>query len=186
SVRNIKETLRLCGADDSIRTSLLDHRFVAGSDSLYRESARELDRFLYFNNGDRFIEKKIREMRARHAKVGSTVYLLEPNVKEGRGGLRDLQTAVWGARIKYKCDNLSELRKKGVVVDRTVEAIRHVLDYLLRVRNELHYLQGKKADVLGFEVQEQMADPRRDSPTRSSRRWGDSSRRRGAASRSSS
>jgi len=158
SVRNIKETIRLADADDSIRTALLDHRLVAGDDSLYRESARELDKFLYYSGGDRFIEKKIREMRARHAKVGSTVYLLEPNVKDGRGGLRDLQTAVWGARIKYKCDGLRELRKKGVVGARTVEAIRHDLDYLLRVRNELHYLQGKKSDVLTFEVQEQMAE----------------------------
>jgi [protein-PII] uridylyltransferase len=158
SVRNIKETIRLGGADDSIRTALLDHRLVVGDDSLYRESTRELDRFLYFQGGDKFIGKKIAEMRSRHAKVGSTVYLLEPNVKEGRGGLRDLQTAVWGARIKYKCDDLEALRKKGVVGSRTVEAIRHVLDYLLRVRNELHYLQGKKSDVLGFEVQERLAD----------------------------
>jgi [protein-PII] uridylyltransferase len=158
SVRNIKETIRLAGADDSIRTALLDHRLVAGDDSLYRDSTRELDRFLYFQGGDKFIGKKIAEMRSRHAKVGSTVYLLEPNVKEGRGGLRDLQTAVWGARIKYKCDDLEALRKKGVVGARTVEAIRHVLDYLLRVRNELHYLQGKKSDVLGFEVQERLAD----------------------------
>ena len=157
SVRNIKETIRLAGADDSIRTSLLDHRFIAGNEPLYRESASELDKFLYFSGGDQFIEKKIREMRLRHAKVGSTVYLLEPNVKEGRGGLRDLQTAVWCARIKYKCGDLSELRRKGVVGTRTVEAIRHVLDYLLRVRNELHYLQGKKADILSFEVQDQLA-----------------------------
>jgi [protein-PII] uridylyltransferase len=158
SVRNIKETTRLAGMDDSIRTALLDHRLVVGDDSLYRESARELDRFLYFQGGDKFIGKKIAEMRSRHAKVGSTVYLLEPNVKEGRGGLRDLQTAVWGARIKYKCEDLAALRKKGVVGAPTVEAIRHVLDYLLRVRNELHYLQGKKADVLGFEVQERLAE----------------------------
>ena len=90
SVRNIKETIRLAGADDSIRTALLDHRLVVGDDSLYRESTRELDRFLYFQGGDKFIGKKIGEMRSRHAKVGSTVYLLEPNVKEGCGGLRDL------------------------------------------------------------------------------------------------
>ncbi len=158
SVRNIKETIRLAGGDDSIRTSLLDHRLVTGDDSLYCDSALELDKFLYFQGGDKFIGKKISEMRSRHAKVGSTVYLLEPNVKEGRGGLRDLQTAVWGARIKYKCDDLEELRKKGVVGARTVEAIRHVLNYLLRVRNELHYLQGKKADVLGYEAQELLAD----------------------------
>jgi len=158
SVRNIKETIRFAGSDDSIRTALLDHRLVAGDDSLYIESARELDKFLYFQGGDKFIGKKIGEMRSRHSRVGSTVYLLEPNVKEGRGGLRDLQTAVWGARIKYKCGDLADLRKKGVVGARTVEAIRHVLDYLLRVRNELHYLQGKKADVLGFEVQESLAE----------------------------
>ena len=164
SVRNIKETIRLAGTDDSIRTALLDHRLVTGDDSLYGESTRELDRFLYFQAGDKFIEKKIREMRSRHAKVGSTVYLLEPNVKEGRGGLRDLQTAVWGARIKYKCDDLAELRRKGVLGARTVEAIRHVLDYLLRVRNELHYLQGKKADILGFEVQERLAERFRYQP----------------------
>ena len=164
SVRNIKETIRLAGADDSIRTALLDHRLVTGDDSLYGESTRDLDRFLYFQAGDKFIEKKIREMRSRHAKVGSTVYLLEPNIKEGRGGLRDLQTAVWGARIKYKCDDLAELRRKGVLGARTVEAIRHVLDYLLRVRNELHYLQGKKADILGFEVQERLAERFRYQP----------------------
>ena len=158
SVRNIRETIRLAGADDSIRTALLDHRFVAGDADLYRESARELDRFLYFSDGDKFIGKKIREMRARHAKYGATVYLLEPNVKEGRCGLRDLQTALWCARIKYKCADLSELRRKGVVGGRTVEAMRHVLDYLLRVRNELHYLQGKKSDVLTFEVQDRMAE----------------------------
>jgi [protein-PII] uridylyltransferase len=158
SVRNVKETIRLAGADDSIRTSLLDHRLVAGDDSLYGGSMRELDKFLYFQGGDKFIGKKVGEMRSRHAKVGSTVYLLEPNVKEGRGGLRDLQTAVWGARVKYKCDNMEELRKKGVVGARTVEAVRHVLDYLLRVRNELHYLQGKKADVLGFEMQERLSE----------------------------
>jgi [protein-PII] uridylyltransferase len=158
SVRNIKETIKLAGSDDSIRTSLLDHRLVAGDQPLYDVSTAELDRFLYYHAGDKFIEKKIGEMRSRHAKIGSTVYLLEPNIKEGRGGLRDLQTVVWCARIKYKCNDLSEVRKKGVVGARTVEAIRHVLDYLLRVRNELHYLQGKKADVLGFEVQERLAE----------------------------
>ncbi len=158
SVRNIRETIRLAGADDSIRTALLDHRLVAGDASLYAEAARDLDRFLYFQGGDKFIGKKVAELRSRHARFGSTVYLLEPNVKEGRGGLRDLQTAVWGARIKYKCGGLADLRMKGVVGARTVEAIRHVLDYLLRVRNELHYLQGKKTDVLGFEVQERLAE----------------------------
>ncbi|MEW6719940.1 MAG: [protein-PII] uridylyltransferase, partial [Thermodesulfobacteriota bacterium] len=116
------------------------------------------DRFIYYASGDRFIDRKIEEMRSRHEKVGSTVFLLEPNVKEGRGGLRDLQTAVWTARVKYKCRNLAELRQKGVVDFRAVEGIRLVMDYLLRVRNELHYVLGKKSDVLTFEAQEQIAE----------------------------
>jgi len=158
SVRNVKEAIRLGSADDSIRSSLLDYRYVAGDPGLLAEDSVELDRFVYYAEGDRFIDRKIEEMRLRHEKIGSTVYLLEPNVKDGRGGLRDLQTAVWTARVKYKCRNLSELRKKGVVDVQAVEGIRHVMDYLLRIRNELHYLRDKKSDVLSFESQELLAE----------------------------
>ena len=158
SVRNVKETIRLGASDDSIRTSLLDYRFVAGDRAFLEEASKDLERFLYYSAGDRFIDKKISEMRARHEKVGSTVFLLEPNVKEGRGGLRDLQTAVWAARVKYKCRDLRELRQKGVVNVQAVEGVRHVMDYLLRIRNELHYVLGKKSDVLSFEAQEQLTE----------------------------
>ena len=65
--------------------------------------------------------------------------MLEPNVKDGCGGLRDLQTAVWAARVKFKCRTLRELQQKGVIDVRAAEGIRHVTDYLLRIRNELHY-----------------------------------------------
>ncbi len=158
SVRNVKETLRMAAMDDSIRTALLDYRFIAGSEPFFRESEKEIEKYLFYTDADKFIEKKISEMRARHAKYGSTVYVLEPNVKEGRGGLRDLHTAVWTARVKYKCGSLVDLRNKGVLSSQTIRAIRHVLSWLLRIRNGLHYLTGKKTDVLTFEIQEQMAD----------------------------
>jgi [protein-PII] uridylyltransferase len=158
SVRNMKETIRLGAADDSIRTSLMDYRYVAGDLAFLQEAGKDLERFIYYAAGDKFIEKKVSEMRARHEKVGSTVFLLEPNVKEGRGGLRDLQAAVWAARVKFKCHDLHELQQKGVVNVQAVEGIRHVLNYLLRVRNELHYILGKKTDVLSFEAQEQLTE----------------------------
>ncbi|MBI5343287.1 MAG: [protein-PII] uridylyltransferase [Deltaproteobacteria bacterium] len=158
SVRNVKETVRMAAMDDSIRTALLDYRFIAGSEPFFRDSEKDLEKFLFYADADKFIEKKIAEMRARHAKYGSTVYVLEPNVKEGRGGLRDLHTAIWTARVKYKCDNLVDLRNKGVLSSQTIRAIRHVLSWLLRLRNGLHYLTGKKTDVLTFEIQEQMAE----------------------------
>ena len=158
SLRNVKETIKMASADDSIRTALMDYRFVAGDEPFFRESVRDIEKFLFFTDADRFIEKKLAEMRNRHGKYGETVYVLEPNVKEGKGGLRDLHSAVWAARIKYKCRDLVELRNKGVIGKRAVRAIEHVQDYLLRVRNELHFLAGKKADVLTFEVQDPLAE----------------------------
>jgi [protein-PII] uridylyltransferase len=158
SVRNLKETIRLGGQDDSIRTALMDYRFVAGDAAFFQEAGKELEKFLYYSGGDRFIETKIREMRSRHDRVGATVYLLEPNIKDGRGGLRDIHTALWAARVKYKVRDLAGLRQKGVLSAQNAEAIRHVLDYLLRVRNELHYILGKKSDVLTFEAQEQLTE----------------------------
>ena len=85
SVRNVKEAVRMAAADDSIRTALLDFRFIAGSAPFFGEAEKEIEKFLFYANADKFIEKKIQEMRSRHAKYGSTVYVLEPNVKEGRG-----------------------------------------------------------------------------------------------------
>lgn len=158
SVRNIRETIRMASSDDSIRTALLDFRFVAGDEPFFKQAAGEIENFLFFHDSDRFIEKKLMEMRNRHAKYGETVCVLEPNIKEGKGGLRDLHSAVWAARVKYKSRNLVELRNKGVVGDRTVRAIRHAEDYLLRVRGELHAFAGKKTDVLSFEVQDALAE----------------------------
>lgn len=158
SVRNVKETVRMAAMDDSIRTALLDYRLIAGSEPFFLDAEKELASFLFYTDADKFIEKKIAEMRSRHAKYGSTVYVLEPNVKEGRGGLRDLHTAFWTARVKYKSAGLVDLRNKGVVSSQTSRAIMHVMSWLLRVRCELHSLTGKKTDVLTFEVQEQMAE----------------------------
>jgi [protein-PII] uridylyltransferase len=158
SVRNTRETLKMATADDSIRTALLDFRFLAGDEPFFRDAAREIEKFLFFTDADRFIEKKLSEMRNRHAKYGETVYVLEPNVKEGKGGLRDLHSAVWAARVKYKCRDLIDLRNKGVIGEKTVRAIGHAQDYLLRIRSELHFLAGKKTDLLTFEVQDPMAE----------------------------
>lgn len=157
-VRSVREAIRMASADDSVRTALLDYRLVAGDPDFFAEAEKEIARFLYFTDSDRFIEKKIGEMSARHGRFGNTVFVLEPNLKEGKGGLRDLQTALWAARIKYKCRDLVELRNKGVVPHQAVLAYGHALDRLLRIRNELHDLAGKKTDTLTFEVQEAMAE----------------------------
>lgn len=157
SVRSVRDTIRMAAADDSVRTALMDCRMVAGDEALYGESIPEIERFLFYTNADRFIDGKRKEMQLRHAKFGETVYVLEPNIKEGKGGLRDLHTALWAARVKFKCRERKELRNKGVLSSKTIRAVEHAEDWLLRVRNELHFLTGKKSDVLTFEVQDRMA-----------------------------
>ncbi len=158
AVRGVKETLRMAAADDSVRTALLDFRFLAGDSEFFGRAAPEFEKFLYYVDTGRFLETKFREMRARHGKYGETVYVLEPNLKEGKGGLRDLHTALWAARIRYKCRDLVELRNKGAIGTKTLRGFLHVRDYLLRVRSELHGVANKKADVLTFEVQEPLAE----------------------------
>lgn len=157
AVRNSAEAIRYAASDDTIRTALLDHRFLAGDSPFYREACVEIDKFLLYSGADRFIETKIEEMRKRRAKQGGTVFVLEPNMKEGVGGLRDLQTALWAARIKYKSASLVDLRNKGVLSAQSVRALSHVHSWLLRVRTGMHILAGKKTDVLSFEMQDQLA-----------------------------
>src|ERR1035437_7217405 len=96
-------------------------------------------------------------MKIRREKYGSTVYLLEPNLKEGEGGLRDLQTAMWVARVKYKYSDPRELIMKGIVVEDELETYNAALDYLWRIRNELHYYSARKNDQLTFDAQVHLA-----------------------------
>jgi [protein-PII] uridylyltransferase len=86
------------------------------------------------------------------------VYLLEPNLKEGEGGLRDLHTAIWAAKSKYKVDNLHELIVKGVLTEDELAEYHQALDYLWRIRNELHFQAGRKNDQLTFEAQTRIAE----------------------------
>ncbi len=94
---------------------------------------------------------------SRHKKYGDSVYLREPNVKEGAGGLRDVHAALWIARMKHGTVSLEGLRDKGIIKDREYRRLRGCRDYLLRLRNELHFKAGHRQDVLTFDMQEEAA-----------------------------
>jgi hypothetical protein len=106
---------------------------------------------------NRFIREKLAESRARHQEYGGSVYLLEPDVKEGQGGLRDIQTARWIARTKLKNKDLDALATNGIVSAADVAHLKESQDFLLRVRNELHFSTGKHQDQLTFEHQEKVS-----------------------------
>jgi [protein-PII] uridylyltransferase len=153
SVRTPADCCSLAKTDFTIMTSLLESRLICGEKEVF---SAFLEKMKGVNNPkavEEFIREKLLERTKRHKKYGDSVYLREPNIKEGAGGLRDIHAAMWIARIKYGIDSLAGLKEHGVK-ENEIRRLRSSRDYLLRLRNELHYLSGHRQDVLTFELQE--------------------------------
>ena len=157
SVRTLSDCVEMAGNDLTVKTALLDARLLTGSDALYRDLKKLMVTQVLAKRSDFFISEKLDELKKRREKYGSSVYILEPNIKEGEGCLRDLHTAMWVAKIKYKVDEPRELVIKGVVSEEELGIYYSSLSYLWRIRNELHYLAGRKNDQLTFEAQTSIA-----------------------------
>ncbi|HEY5513914.1 MAG TPA: [protein-PII] uridylyltransferase [Geomonas sp.] len=157
SVRTLSDCVEMAGGDVTVKTALLDARLLTGSEQLYRELRKVMVSQVLAKRSDAFIAEKLEELRKRREKYGSSVYILEPNIKEGEGCLRDLHTAMWVAKIKYKVDEPRELVIKGVLSEDELKMYESSLNYLWRIRNELHYLAARKNDQLTFDAQTSIA-----------------------------
>jgi len=156
-VRNIRETVRAANEDLKEKTAILDARPLAGDDKLYAALDKAMVEEVLNRNQHKFFAAKLKESRERHHHYGDSIYLLEPHVKEGEGGLRDLHTALWLAKVKYKVHSLSELVQKAVISESELNDVLRAQDFLMRVRNSLHFLSRRHHDQLTFEYQEQIA-----------------------------
>ncbi len=157
SVRTASDCLALAQQDITIRTAMLDTRFLAGDEVLFDEFEKQVVRTLLSRNSQQFLKAKYAEHEIRLAKYGSSVYMLEPNIKEGEGGLRDLHTAVWMARVKFKANGERDLLKKGVITNNEFLELEFAYDYLWRIRNELHFQSTRKTDQIQYDQQVQIA-----------------------------
>lgn len=157
AVRNVTECVRLAATDLKIKTALIDARYVCGDRPLAEEFDRALERDIKPRATAKFFREKLNESQERHHEYGDSVYLLEPQLKEGQGGLRDLHTALWIAKIKFKVSGLRELAVKGVMNATELAEIEHARDFLFRVRNAMHFLTRSHQDQLTFDLQEQVA-----------------------------
>jgi [protein-PII] uridylyltransferase len=157
AMRSVKECVRLSGNDLKVKTALLDARYLCGDETLYQSFATAMDNDVLKRGADRFFKEKLAESADRHARYGDSVYLLEPHLKEGEGGLRDLHTALWMAKVKFKTNKLGELVQKSVITNRESDEIEEARDFLFRVRNGLHFITGEHQDQLRFEYQERIA-----------------------------
>ena len=157
ATRTIKECLRLGAEDYTIQTALLEHRHITGDLALAQDLSEKLSNSLFAGNGRDFIEAKLSERESRHLKQGQR-YVVEPNVKEGKGGLRDLHSLFWIAKFIYKLDRVSDLVEKGVFRADEYETFRAAEDFLWAVRGHLHLLTNRATEQLTFDMQVQVAD----------------------------
>ncbi|SCX94058.1 [protein-PII] uridylyltransferase [Paracoccus tibetensis] len=157
SIRSVDDCLRLGASDMVIRTSLVEHRLVTGHAPLAEELRHRLWSELFERTVPEFIEAKLEERAARHARQGGQRYVLEPNVKEGKGGLRDLQTLYWIAKYIHRVDRAVELVDLGVFTRDEHQAFWQAEDFLWAVRCHLHLIAGRPVDVLSFDMQVEVA-----------------------------
>ncbi|HXV81292.1 MAG TPA: [protein-PII] uridylyltransferase [Candidatus Binatia bacterium] len=157
ATRTIKESIALSSSDLKVKTALLDARYLCGHYELYQEFDTAVESRLVKRRVNRFVQEKLLENRLRHENYGGSVYLLEPDVKDGEGGLRDIHTARWIGRIKAGAKDLDTLALKGIISSGDVSKLKASQDFLLRVRNELHFSTEKHQDQLTFEEQEKVS-----------------------------
>jgi len=157
SVRTVQECLALARQDIKIRTSLLESRCIAGEPALYDAFLRAMRSEIFYWKPSAFINEKIAERLATRLKYGGSLYLREPNIKECEGGLRDIHTALWIAFVHFRVASLEELAGKGVITKGQYAVFLRSRNFLWRIRNEIHYLSGRKNDHLTFDLQESAA-----------------------------
>jgi [protein-PII] uridylyltransferase len=157
AMRNMRECARLAPRDMKVLTALLDARYLAGDVALYTEFEQVMLEEVWGENPTRFYKEKLAESAERHHKNGDSVYLLQPQLKEGPGGLRDLHTALWMAKMKFKVRDFRALVTVGVVAERDVAELETALDFLWRVRNAMHLATKSHQDQLTFELQDRLA-----------------------------
>ncbi|MES0023891.1 MULTISPECIES: [protein-PII] uridylyltransferase [unclassified Mesorhizobium] len=158
ATRNIDECLRLSRSDITIRTTILEARFLWGEQKLFDELLTRFDHEVVRTTGPEYVQAKLAERDDRHAKAGESRYLVEPNVKDGKGGLRDLQTLFWIAKYFYRVRTGEELVEKGVFTEAEYREFQKAEDFLWAVRCHMHFLTGKPEERLHFDIQREIAE----------------------------
>ncbi len=157
STRSVDECIRQAKADMTIRTALLESRWLWGDQALFAELKRRYRSDVVAGSTEQFVEAKLAERNERHAKLGEARYVLEPNIKEGKGGLRDLHTLYWIAKYLYVISDVRELVKLGVLSEDAANRFAKAQAFLWSVRCHLHFLTGRMEDRLTFDVQQEIA-----------------------------
>ncbi|KPK21201.1 MAG: hypothetical protein AMK69_22320 [Nitrospira bacterium SG8_3] len=157
ATRSLKECATLASQDFEVLTSLLDARFLCGISSLYSDLMERLRGKVLRRQGSAYVAWLAERNRERHSRYGDSTYLLEPNLKEGLGGLRDYHAMLWMGRAAYHIAEPRDLEFSGHLSHDEFESLCEALSFVKTVRNWLHHLSGRKCDQLYFEYQVRLA-----------------------------
>src|SRR5688572_18792217 len=157
ATRNVNETIKAARDDMTVRTALLEARFLCGDRELNEELRRRFDKELVAGTARDFVAAKLAERDGRHARVGQSRYLVEPQVKEGKGGQRDLQTLFWIGKYFCRVDSDEALVEAGLISRQEFTLARRCDDFLWAVRCHLHFLAGRAEERISFDWQPELA-----------------------------
>src|ERR1700732_3547243 len=157
ATRSIAESIRQSKADMTIRTGILEARFLLGDRKLYDDLMLRFDKEVVAGTAKEFVAAKLAEREERHRRAGQSRYLVEPNVKDGKGGLRDLHTLFWIAKYVYRVRETDELLERGVFDRDEYNLFRRCEDFLWSVRCNMHFLAGRAEERLSFAIQREIA-----------------------------
>ena len=157
STRSPDECVRQAKDDATVRTALLECRWLWGDEALFEEARRRYWQDVVANTSTAFIEQKLVERDQRHESTGCSRYVLEPNIKEGKGGLRDLHTLFWIAKYTYGAEAVEDLVARGLLSSDAVRTFIRAQNFLWTVRCHMHYITGRAEDRLTFDLQPEIA-----------------------------
>ncbi|AOL93574.1 [protein-PII] uridylyltransferase [Porphyrobacter sp. LM 6] len=158
SSRTVSDTMRMAKEDLTIRTALLESRLVWGDQQLYEELRTRFWGEVAKGSERQFLTQKLAERDARHKRMGDSRYVVEPNVKEGKGGLRDLQTLYWIGKYVHRVGSASELVDVGLLTPSEYRSFRRAEGFLLAARCHMHLITDRAEDRLTFDLQRQVAE----------------------------
>lgn len=157
SVRSVDDCVREARADMTIRTALLEARFVAGDALLFHDMVRRFGAEVVEGSAPAFTEAKLAERETRVRRAGTSRYLVEPNVKDGKGGLRDLNTLFWISKYAYRVEDVRDLVRAGLFDRKELVLFQRSEEFLWRVRCWMHFITGRAEERLSFDLQRQVA-----------------------------
>jgi len=157
SSRSLDEMVRMARSDLTIRTAILEGRYLWGDQELYEQASQRFWGDVVPGSQAQFVAEKLAERNARHKRMGDSRYVVEPNVKDGKGGLRDLQTLYWIGKYLHRVRSAAELVDVGLFTDKEYRSFRRAEGFLLAVRCHLHTITRRAEDRLTFDLQREVA-----------------------------